>query len=221
MPNSSAELFPLSWLSQYGYCPRRCGLLAIEQVWAENAETAAGRSQHARVHTARIERRGTDVFLYELDVFSRVLGVSGKCDCVEAHSDPDGGAIPWSKGNYRLYPIEYKHGVLRQEEEYHIQLCAQAMCLEEMLGCSIPTGAIFYIDAHRRSEVMLDEALREKTRQTARMVAKMLDAQYIPAASYGPKCKKCSLLEHCQPRLKGSAARYCQELWTVLQEDGE
>ncbi len=219
MPNSSAELFPLSWLSQYGYCPRRCGLLAIDQVWSENAETAAGRSQHERVHTARTECRGGVIYLYELGVFSRTLGVSGKCDCIEAHPDSDGSAIPWGDGNYRLYPIEYKHGVVRQEEEYHIQLCAQAMCLEEQLGCSIPKGAVFYIDAHRRNEVLLDEALREKARQTAAAVRELIEAQRIPGAKYSAKCKKCSLLEHCQPKLKSSAARYCKELWAALQED--
>ncbi len=219
MPNSSAELFPLSWLSQYGYCPRRCGLLAIDQVWSENAETAAGRSQHERVHTARTERRGESIYLYELGVFSRILGVNGKCDCVEAHPDPDGVTIPWGVGTYRLYPIEYKHGVVRQEEEYHIQLCAQALCLEELLGCSISKGAVFYIDAHRRNEVLLDEALREKTRQTAASVRVLLETQRIPSAKYSTKCKKCSLLEHCQPKLKASAARYCRELWTFL-EDG-
>ena len=92
---SERELFPLSWLTQYGYCPRRCGLMALEQLWTESADTAAGRAQHERVHTARIERRSGQMNLYELPVFSRSLGVNGKCDCVEALETPDGVELPY------------------------------------------------------------------------------------------------------------------------------
>ncbi|MCD7917001.1 MAG: CRISPR-associated protein Cas4 [Clostridiales bacterium] len=161
-------LVPLSWLAQYGYCPRRCGLLALDQAWVENAETASGRTQHQRVHTARVERKGDDLFLYELPVYSRTLGVSGKCDCVEAHAAPDGVLLPYGEGIFQLYPVEYKHGVVRKgEEEYHLQLCAQALCLEEQFGCVIPAGSIFYINSHRRDEVALTDALRQKTVLTA------------------------------------------------------
>ncbi len=213
------ELFPLSWLTQYGYCPRRCGLLALEQLWTESADTAAGRAQHERVHTARIERRNGQMNLYELPVFSRSLGVNGKCDCVEAVEALDGIALPYGAGRYRLYPVEYKHGVVRDEEEYHIQLCAQAMCLEEQFGCVISTGAIFYINAHRRDEITLTAALREKTRQTAEAVAEMLFNQQVPEPHYSAKCKKCSMREECQPKLKRSAASYCNTLWETAQED--
>ena len=196
---SERELFPLSWLTQYGYCPRRCGLMALEQLWTESADTAAGRAQHERVHTARIERRSGQMNLYELPVFSRSLGVNGKCDCVEALETPD--------------------GVVRDEEEYQIQLCAQAMCLEEQFGCIIPAGAIFYINAHRRDEVALTESLREKTRQTAEAVAELLLCQEVPAPHYSAKCKKCSMREDCQPKLKRSAANYCRDLWETARED--
>ena len=157
------ELFPLSWLTQYDYCPRRCGLLAIDQAWIENEYTASGRQQHRRVHKARVEKRGNHMELCELSVFSHSLGVNGKCDCVEAWEDPQGVALPYGDGRYRLYPVEYKHGTVRNESEYHIQLCAQAICLEEQFHCEIPRGAIFYIDAHRRDEVVLDESPRSQT----------------------------------------------------------
>ncbi len=221
MQNSSAdlELFPLSWLSQYGYCPRRCGLLSIEQQWAENEYTAAGRTQHQRVHTPRMERRGDSLFFYEMDLFSRALGVSGKSDCVEARSCEDGVPLPYAPGKFRLYPVEYKHGVVRQEEEYQIQLCAQAICLEEQYGCQIPEAAIFYIDAHRRDAVTLDAALREKTRQAALAVQAMLSGQQLPPAKYSAKCRKCSLLELCQPKLKRRAEGYCASLWELLQTE--
>ncbi len=217
MPSSSAdqELFPLSWLSQYGYCPRRCGLIALDQAWEENAETASGRSQHQRVHTARTERKGDDLFLYELSVFSRTLGINGKCDCVEAHVSPDGVPLPYGAGLFRLYPVEYKHGVVRQEEEYSIQLCAQAMCREEQFGCTIPAGAIFYINSHRRSEVLLDPALRDKTVETAQAIRAMLEQETLPAGRYSAKCKKCSMQSICQPKWKRTAKGYCQSLWDL------
>lgn len=220
MPNSLAEqeLFPLSWISQYGYCPRRCGLLGLEQLWEENAETAAGRSQHARVHTARQERRGDALFLYETDVFSHTLGVSGKCDCVEAHADPEGVPLPYAEGTFRLYPIEYKHGVVRDEEEYLMQLCAQAICLEERFSCTIPEGAVFYIDSHRRFPVAITADLREKTIETARSIRTMLETQKLPQAKYSAKCKKCSMQELCRPKLKRSAGAYCGKLWKLAEE---
>lgn len=221
MPNSLAEqeLFPLSWVAQFGYCPRRCALLGLEQLWAENAETASGSSQHARVHTARQERRGENLFLYETDVFSNVLGVSGKCDCIEAYADPDGVPLPYAQGTFRLYPIEYKHGVVREEEEYHIQLCAQAMCLEERFSCTIPEGAIFYINAHRRFPVALTAALREKTVEVAKSIRTMLQTQKLPQAQYSAKCKKCSMQEMCMPKLRHSAGEYCGELWRLMEEE--
>ncbi|MEG0597900.1 MAG: CRISPR-associated protein Cas4, partial [Oscillospiraceae bacterium] len=110
MPSSSAEereLLPLSYLSQYGYCPRRCALLLLEQVWIENEYTAAGRAEHERVHTHRIERRGDRVTLYEFPVFSRKMGVSGLCDCVELHEDAAGVPVPFGEGKYTFYPVEY------------------------------------------------------------------------------------------------------------------
>ena len=130
---SERELFPLSWLTQYGYCPRRCGLMALEQLWTESADTAAGRAQHERVHTARIERRSGQMNLYELPVFSRSLGVNGKCDCVEALETPDGVELPYGQGRYRLYPVEYKHGVVR-DPQVHLEV------LEHFLGHAANAG---------------------------------------------------------------------------------
>lgn len=216
---SERELFPLSWLSQYGYCPRRCGLLAIDQVWEESADTASGRAQHDRVHTARIERRGAHISLFELPVFSHSLGVSGKCDCVEADLSDNGVPLPYGLGKYTLYPVEYKHGVVRDETEYHVQLCAQAICLEEQFGAAIPAGAIFYIGAHRRDEVLFTPELRALTYQIAAGVAGVLTSATVPPAVYGAKCRKCSLLDFCSPKLKSSARSYCQSVWRDATED--
>ena len=219
MSSEEEELFPLSWLTQFGYCPRRCGLLAIDQVWEENEYTASGRLQHSRVHTSRIEKRGTNMELCELSVFSRQLGVNGKCDCVEVWEDLNGVPLPYGAGKYRLYPVEYKHGVVRDEFEYHIQLCAQAICLEEQFHCKIPTGAIFFINAHRRDEVQIDEGLRNQTYALAQDVKRMLRSGTVPTAAYSAKCRKCSMQDYCTPKMKQSAAQYCGRLWEdVLQE---
>jgi len=221
MSGQEQELFPLSWLSQYGYCPRRCGLLALDEAWEENEETSAGRVGHQRAHTARIERHENRLELYDLPVFSRRLGVNGKCDCVEAQASPEGISLPYGEGRYVLYPVEYKHGVVRDEREYHIQLCAQALCLEEQFGGHIARGAIFFINAHRRDEVTLDEGLRAETCEVAEAVRQMLEKGEIPPAKYSAKCKKCSMREYCQPRMKHSAASYCDALWKLaLEEDG-
>ncbi|MEG0167304.1 MAG: CRISPR-associated protein Cas4 [Ruthenibacterium sp.] len=215
------ELLPLSYLSQYGYCPRRCALLLLEQVWTENEYTAAGRAEHERVHTTRIERRGDLITLYEFPVFSRDLGVSGFCDCVELRVDSNGVPLPFGKDSYMLYPVEYKHGVVRDEREYQIQLCAQAMSLEERYGCVIPDGALFFIDAHRRDEVLFTPELRAETRRIAAALSDLSEHMVFPAAEYGPKCKKCSLSETCQPRVAQSAGAYCRNLWSLATSKEE
>lgn len=206
------EYLPLSWLSQADYCLRRAALLLNERVWVENVETAKGRAEHERVHTQRVERRGDFVKLYENSVFSDKLQISGKCDCIEAIRDEAGCMIPAVDFPVRLLPVEYKHGKLRDESEYKIQLCAQAMCLEEMYHTIIPTGALFFITAHRRVEVGFDEALREQVRQTVQKLWKVRHEMRIPPAVYGPKCKSCSMLEYCMPKVKASAKNYCKAL---------
>ena len=212
------EPIPLSRLSHAGFCLRRAALLTNEQLWAESADTAKGRTEHTRVHTQRVERRGDHVFLYEQPVFSRELGVSGKCDCIEAEADSDGCRIPAVDFPVRLYPVEYKHGRVREEEEYEIQLCAQAMCLEEMYGTSIPMGAIFYISSHRRYEVPLTMELRDKVREIIAQIDAFRRDFTVPPAEFGPKCKNCSIRELCMPTVRNSAQKYCEQLHTEAKE---
>lgn len=229
MPNSlpDPDLLPLSWLSQWGYCPRRCGLLAIEQLWSDNAFTVEGTLQHKRVHTARVEKRGDQMAFYERPVFSNALGLSGLCDCVEArriapsdHAAVSGATLPDSEGQWQLYPVEYKHGVVRHHEgEYHIQLCAQAICLEEMYGGHIPAGAIFYIKDHRRDEILLTDELRQRTVKAAKDIHDMLEDGIIPMAQKTAKCQKCSMVDSCMPDAQTTAAAYLSALKTSLSED--
>lgn len=203
---------PLSRLAQAGYCLRRAALLTNEQLWVENADTAKGRLEHMHVHSERLERRGREIKLYEHTVFSRRLNISGKCDCVEGTADECGCSIPDVPFPVRLFPVEFKHGKVRDEEEYNLQLCAQAMCLEEMYHTSIPEGAVFYISAHRRHGVVFDEVLRARVIETVEQVDAMRRNFTIPAAEAGAKCKRCSLKELCLPDLPRSAAAYCDRL---------
>lgn len=229
MPSSSADpdLLPLSWLSQWGYCPRRCGLLSVEQLWTDNAYTAEGTLQHQRVHTDRTEKRGDRMAFYERAIFSNALGLSGMCDCVEARrlepspqAEAVGATLPDSDGRWQLYPVEYKHGVVRRDErEYHLQLCAQAICLEEMYGGHIPAGAIFYIQDHRRDEVPLTEELRRRTGEAARALRDMIASGRIPAAHKSSKCRRCSMIDDCMPDVNATAAAYLNALKSSLTED--
>lgn len=219
------EYLPLSWLSQMAYCPRRAGLLLNERLWAENSDTAKGRAEHTRVHTQRVEKRGNTVKLYEFTVFSDRLSLLGKCDCVEAKRDDSGCRIPAVDFPVRLYPVEYKHGSVREEAEYQIQLCAQAMCMEEMFHTSIPVGALYFISSHRRLEVSLDAPLRARTEALAKELHRIRDELSVPPADYSAKCRRCSLNELCMPKVKLSAQGYLrqlrQEAAGEIEEDSE
>ena len=206
------EPIPLSRLSHAGFCLRRAALLTNEQVWAESADTAKGRSEHERVHTQRIERRGDSAKLYEFPVFSKAMGVSGKCDCIEAEASAQGCMIPALDFPVRLYPVEYKHGKLRAEQEYEVQLCAQAMCLEEMLCCEVPDGALFYGEPRRRLAVSFTPELREEVRTSAAQMHDLYRRGYTPRVKPTKACNACSLRELCLPRLQksGSVQVYLQ-----------
>lgn len=206
------DYLPLSWLSQVDYCPRRAALLLNERVWVESADTARGRAEHGRVHDRRVERRGDALKLYEYTVFSDSMAIWGKCDCIEARRWEQGCTIRAADFPVALYPIEYKHGSVRRESSYMIQLCAQALCLEEMFDTTIPGGALFFISAHRRMEVEFTPELRATVRTRAATLRELCESMRVPPASYSAKCKRCSLREYCMPKVRTSAKGYCQRL---------
>lgn len=202
----------LSLLSQYYFCPRRAGLIMLEQVWEDNEYTASGTLEHENVHNEHIEKRGQQAKIYDMYVSSEKLGVSGMCDCVEAQLDEKGAYIPALDGKYNLFPIEYKHGVVRNEGEYNVQLCAQAMCMEEMFNCRIQSGAIFYINAHRRFDVEFDDSLRQTVIDGINALKNINSKMQVPKPKYSAKCRKCSISEICCPKIKGSASEYMKSL---------
>lgn len=210
---------PLSYISQYNYCKRRVGLLMLEQQWSDSSDTVKGTIEHKNVHTASISARNDIITVSDMSVVSRRMNLIGNCDAVEAFVSENGTALSWlGDGKYELYPIEYKHGSLRTEPEYEYQLCAQVMCMEEMFGCRIDTGAVFFISSHRKQEVRFTKDHREAVEKTASKLSEMLENKKIPAAEYSPKCLKCSLKDICMPKASKSVSDY---LKSVRQENAK
>ena len=208
----------LSQLTHGSYCLRRFALVTNELIWAESTDTAKGHMEHERTHTRRMERRGSEVKLYGFEVRSEKMGLHGACDCIEASESPSGCMVPGIPFPVQLYPVEYKHGRVRQEEEYELQLCAQAMCLEEMFQTEILEGALYYTSSHRRYPVKLTGELRQKVIDMVEKLRRIRESNVLPKAEYGPKCKKCSLREQCLPRLTRTAAAYCLKVEQEARE---
>jgi len=191
---SEEELLPLSALQHFVFCRRQCALIHVEQVWTENLHTAEGRLMHKHVETAsgRLKR---DVRVeYSVPLRSYKLGLVGKADVVEFRTQSN-SLVP--------FPIEYKRGRPKVEPSDEVQLCAQAMCLEEMMGVAVKEGAIFYGKIRRRQEVVFDEGLRRMTEETALRVHAMIRNGEIPPPEYGKKCGSCSLVNLCMPNISG------------------
>ena len=198
-------LFPLSAISHYAFCPRRCALIHLERAWTENFFTASGREVHAVVDAGAGECRGERRTARSLRLVSRKLGISGVSDVIEFVRNDDAGTtvLHWP-GKWMPYPVEYKWGTAKNEEPYRQQLCAQAMCLEERFGVAVPEGALYLAATKHRTRVLLDETLRTATRETCRAVRALLEQGETPPPSFGPHCKHCSLVEECRPRLVAS-----------------
>jgi CRISPR-associated exonuclease Cas4 len=186
---ATEDPIPLSALQHWIYCPRQCGLIHLEQQFEDNVHTARGQAVHHLVDTPGYEvKRGVRVER-ALPLWSDRFGLIGKADLVEFH--PDG----------RIYPVEFKHGRKRGRIHDDIQLAAQAMCLEDMLGRPVPQGAIYHASSHRRREVDITEDLRALVRETADAIRAMLASGILPPPVNDARCRECSLREICQPEL--------------------
>ena len=194
----------LSALQHYAFCPRQCALIHNEQAWAENYLTAQGRSLHERVDSGEPETRKSVRFERSVHVSAQRLGISGIVDMVE-HDIQTG----------RLKPVEYKRGKPKPEPFDEIQLCAQALCLEEMTGQTISEGALWYMQTRHRVPVAFTDALREQTLATIYQVRTLLASGQTPPPNYDKRCKACSLIELCQPKLleKDRSVRYVEGLF--------
>jgi len=232
------DLLPLSALQHLLFCQRQCALIHIEGLWAENRLTALGKRLHERAHReGERELRGDVCIARGVRLRSLRLGLAGKADVVEFHrldatgapgapggrgaegaatdgASGQGVPIPDAPGLWRPFPVEYKRGRPKRNRCDEVQVCAQAMCLEEMLGIEVPAGALFYGATRRRFDVAFDAALRAETEDAARRLHAMIDSGVTPRVAREPKCDHCSLAALCLPEATGparSAARYTRD----------
>lgn len=225
---SEADLLPLSGLQHIIFCERQCALIHVEGAWRENVLTAEGRVLHERADSGADETRGDVRIVRSVPVRSLRLGVSGRVDVVELHrvrevegGDAQARSFPGLSGAWRPVPVEYKRGEPKYGDCDRVQVCAQALCLEEMLGVLIPRGLLFYGSPRRRVDVTLDETLRATTVEAARQFHQLVESGRTPIVSRQPKCRQCSLLPVCLPaprRSRRSAAAYVQ---SALREHHE
>lgn len=200
-------LIPVSALQHFVFCPRQCALIHIEQVWADNVFTVEGRIMHERVHELGGES-GTDGLIERgLPLRSMVLGLIGMADVVEFQNT--------GKGYFQPFPVEYKRGKPKPDHSDEIQLCAQAICLEEMTGIPVPQGAIFYGKTRHRHNVYFTTVLRKETELTVFNVRDFLAQGNTPLPTYGKRCRQCSLIDLCLPKaisVKKDIERYLSEV---------
>ena len=207
---SEDDLLPLSGLQHMAFCERRWALINIESIWQENRFTAEGKVLHERAHSEEAESRPSVLIRRSLRIHSFRLGLSGQSDIVEFHKAHEGqGGVQFEdqKGFWRPYPVEYKRSRDKVGSmAYRIQLCAQALCLEEMLQTEIPEGAVYDHSTRRRQVVVFDSLLRQQVEELAARMHMLNSTQTTPKAVYEKKCDSCSLYEVCLPKTTGSSS---------------
>jgi CRISPR-associated exonuclease Cas4 len=192
----------LSGIQHFVFCKRQWALIHIEQQWQENLRTIEGEILHEKTHDDTIkEKRGDLIVSRGMAIFSRTLGITGACDVVELHKSPNGVNIFGREGTYKPVPVEYKRGKPKEDESDVLQLCAQAMCLEEMLLCKIPEAFLFYWETKRRLKIIFDDELRERVKTIVKEMHELYDKRYTPKVKLSKSCKACSLIEVCMPKL--------------------
>lgn len=207
---SEEDLLPLSALQHLVFCARQCALIHLEQVWEDNPLTLQGQQLHEKVDGGAGESRGDLRIVRGLPLRSFRLGLAGRADAVELHRLPAGEAgafLPDGSGPWRPFPIEYKRGEPKSHRADEVQLCAQALCLEEMWEISIPAGALFYGEPRRRLDVPFDGELRNLTEQTAESLHRLITSGVTPPPVREPKCDRCSLKDICLPAAPSHSAR--------------
>lgn len=197
------EYLMISGIQHFIFCRRQWALIHIEQQWEENYKTTAGELMHKKAHNdASFEKRGDLLITRGLRIASRELGITGQCDVVEFHRDDNGISVFGYEGSWIPVPIEYKNGEPKDGKEDEMQLCAQALCLEEMFQTNIQKGYLYYGKNRRRAEVVFDESLRELLKTTCEEMHQLYQRGYTPKVKSAPKCRSCSLQNLCLPKLQ-------------------
>jgi len=204
---SETDPIPISALQHWVYCPRQCGLIHLEQAFEDNIHTARGQAVHHLVDEPGYEMQSGVKVERALPLWSDRLGLIGKADLVEFH--PDGS----------IYPVEFKHGRKRQKVHDDIQLTAQAMCLEDMLGRPVPRGAIYHASSRRRREVAITPELRAQVETTANAIRAMLASGVLPSPVNDERCRECSLKDICQPEVLAATRRLHDERRHLFDEE--
>ncbi len=202
MEYTDEDFLQLSGLQHFAFCRRQWALIHVEKQWAENLRTTEGNIFHERTHQDGLtEKRGDLLITRGMSIFSRRLGVSGKCDVLEFHRVSDGIVLQGQEGLWFPYPVEYKRGEPKEHNADALQLCGQAMCLEEMLACSIAEGALFYGETRRRQVVSFTDALRNQVNASLEEMHQLYQRGYTPKSSPSKSCNACSLKALCMPKL--------------------
>lgn len=204
----------LSGIQHFAFCRRQWALIDIEQQWEENYHTTLGDLFHKRAHDSDImEKRGNTIIAHGMSVASAKLGLSGECDVVEFHASKKGITLHKYPGTWSVYPVEYKKGLPKDGIEDEAQLCAQAICLEEMFLTEIPEGSLFYGDNRRRTKVLFTEELRSKVYEMAEEMHQLFEKGYTPKVKPSKKCNACSLKNVCMPKLlkNTDVSKYIEE----------
>lgn len=198
------DFLQLSGLQHFAFCRRQWALIHIEDQWAENYRTVDGHLMHEKVHDQEFrESRGDLLIVRGLAVHSVELGVSGQCDAVEFRRDSDGVPLRGREGRWIPYPVEYKRGRPKEHQADELQLCTQAMCLEEMLCCTVPEGALYYGEPRRRMLVSFTPELRKQVKDSLLEMHELYKRRYTPKVKPSKACNACSLKDLCLPRLMG------------------
>ena len=201
----AAEPIMISALEHYSYCPRQCALIHLEQVWDENLYTMRGRDVHEKVDMQSSHDLAGVRYERALPLWSKRLNLVGKADLVEFH-----GETP--------YPVEYKSGKRRAGHHETLQLCAQAICLEEMLGVPVERGALFWHGSRERRDIILTETMRSRVEDVAQATHDMMANRQVPPPVNDSRCNHCSLWESCVPSIiaeKGRNQKAARELFEV------
>lgn len=197
-----SDFLQLSGLQHFKFCRRQWALIHIEDQWAENFRTTDGAILHQNAHDGALsESRGDLLITRDMRVFSATLGVSGVCDVLEFHRSENGIPLQGREGLWQPYPVEYKRGRPKEGTEDVLQLCGQAMCLEEMLCCTIPTGALYYGEPRRRTKVEFTPELRQEVQDLLAEMHTFYNRGYTPKVKPSKACNACSLKELCLPKL--------------------
>lgn len=205
------DFLQLSGLQHFKFCRRQWALIHIENLWAENLRTTDGAILHENAHNSSLSESRGDLYLTrDMRVFSSALGVSGACDVLEFHRGAVGIPLKGRDGLWQPYPVEYKRGRPKADTADALQLCGQAMCLEEMLCCDIPVGALYYGEVRRRTEVAFTQELRREVSTLLAEMHALYDRGHTPMVKPTKGCNACSLKELCVPKLmkRKSVAAY-------------